>query len=386
MSRCHLNKLRKTELIFIKTKVNDSFIYFLAEPNIVFVYHIETPQYVTILDFMDGLYKCETFEINHEDDFGAFDHRESQPIEGRGYFINQDSMNEMVEEINKHIQKVRQVKDQENHLGAVHIVTSESAAGSLRFGLKKPNTVIGFSDSFSIGPLWKLDEKAGQSFRTEWLAENINYENDDYEYENKVSNTLREIEDIANHIPIYIWYGNNANEQTALRFYLYLFRDKTNEIFLVNTTELYERYNTSIEEPPIFYTSQMDSEILRTFYVSNKDNRPLADNKRRQFHREWEKLAQTKDVLRLWIDDKIQGVPESYYDPLILETLEKLHDQQGTKDFIKTGNVLGEIVDRMDVRIDIFFLEYRIRYLVYSGALGLKGIPKSMRHYSVKLR
>lgn len=72
-------------------------------------------------------------------------------------------MKQMVEEINKHIQKNRHLKGVGNQIGAVHIVNSESAAGSLRVGLERPKTVIGFPDSFSIGPLWKLDEKIGQS-------------------------------------------------------------------------------------------------------------------------------------------------------------------------------------------------------------------------------
>lgn len=190
------------------------------EPNIVFVYPIETQRYVTVSDLMNDLQKCELFEISQEDEFKTFDHRESQPIEGQGLYINQDGMNEMVEEINKHIQKVRQEKDIEHRLDAVHITSSESAAGSLRVGLEKPNTVIGFPDSFSIGPLWKLDEKVGQSFRKEWLFENINDDLGDYENDNEFSNTLREIEDIADHRPIYLWYGNNANEQIGLRFFL----------------------------------------------------------------------------------------------------------------------------------------------------------------------
>ncbi|WHY67808.1 DUF3658 domain-containing protein [Neobacillus sp. SuZ13] len=32
------------------------------------------------------------------------------------------------------------------------------------------------------------------------------------------------------------------------------------------------------------------------------------------------------------------------------------------------------------------YIEYRIRYLIYKGFLELKGIPRSMRHYRVKLR
>ncbi|MGE7694209.1 hypothetical protein ACQKNC_08805 [Lysinibacillus sp. NPDC094177] len=40
----------------------------------------------------------------------------------------------------------------------------------------------------------------------------------------------------------------------------------------------------------------------------------------------------------------------------------------------------------MDELPSVYFLECRIRFLVYSGVLALKGIPKSMGHYSVKLR
>ncbi|WP_425467619.1 hypothetical protein [Psychrobacillus soli] len=40
----------------------------------------------------------------------------------------------------------------------------------------------------------------------------------------------------------------------------------------------------------------------------------------------------------------------------------------------------------MDEFVGIFFLEYRIRYLIYTGFLELKGIPKSEWHYSVKKR
>lgn len=51
-----------------------------------------------------------------------------------------------------------------------------------------------------------------------------------------------------------------------------------------------------------------------------------------------------------------------------------------------TGTVIDETVKKMDESANVFFLEYRIRHLIYSWVLELKGIPKSMRHYSVKLR
>ena len=97
-------------------------------------------------------------------------------------------------------------------------------------------------------------------------------------------------------------------------------------------------------------------------------------------------MSQTTEVLRVWMNDEITDVPENHFDPLILQTIEKLHTEQETKDFIQTGTVLGKLLTQMGGFANIFFLECRVRHLVYSGVLALKGIPKSMRHYSVKLR
>lgn len=79
-------------------------------------------------------------------------------------------------------------------------------------------------------------------------------------------------------------------------------------------------------------------------------------------------------------------MPDHYFDPLILKTIEKLHKEQETKDFIRTGRVIGETIHQMEESVGDSYLEYRIRHLVYNGVLELKGIPKSMRHYSVKFR
>jgi hypothetical protein len=156
----------------MKTKVHHPYIYFFIEPNIVFVFKLETQNYLTLSDVVGGE-SWETFELNHGETFDLFDHKGSKPLEGRGYFINQEDINEMVEEINKYIQKYRQFHaNRGNKVGPVHIVSPEFAAGSLRVGLERPKQVIGFPDFFSIGPLWKLEEKGGQNFRNEWTLLN----------------------------------------------------------------------------------------------------------------------------------------------------------------------------------------------------------------------
>lgn len=365
-------------------KANHPFIYFFIEPNIVFVYKIETQNYITVSNLLLGSDKWEVFQLNQEDEFEMFDHRKSNsnPNEGRTFFANQDDMYLMAELINEQIQKNRPLRTS----GAIHIVSSESAAGSLRAGLEWPRTVIGFPDFLSIGPLGNLDETIDRSYRNEWLMENINFEQE-IEIPIKFSNTLREIEDIPSQVPIHVWYGNNASEQTCMRFLLYLLRDKTNDIFLINSTTLYEQYITSkVEKQPILNTSQIDSKLIKRLFETNKTNKPLSVEERIQLQTEWKALAQTKENLRTWSNGEIIGVPESHYDAQILHIIKNIHEQQGNKDFIKTGRVIEELLLQMDEFVGIFFLEYRIRHLIYTGFLELKGIPKSSWHYSVKKR
>lgn len=325
----------------------------------------------------------EVYEISNIDEFKVFNHHGKKPIEesGSSFFISINEMNKMKEEINSRIQcNFSEVECD------VHIVISELSAGSLRVALKRPKKVIGFPDSFSIGPLWRLNEKIGQSFRNQWLFENINDELNDYEYEEKFKYTLWEVENIPEYIPIYLWHGNNTEEQVGLRFILYLLKDKNNKIYLINSTETYEMVaSNKIKEEPIFHTGQIEPDYLRLIFEKAAKNNPLKEEERILFHKQWKSLSQNKEVLRLLIEGEIRAVPENYFDSMILETIDNLHKKQDNKEFVKTGDVIGEIITRMDGIVNLYFLEYRIRYLIYSGALQLKGIPKTINHYHVKL-
>jgi uncharacterized protein YqfB (UPF0267 family) len=140
------------------------------------------------------------------------------------------------------------------------------------------------------------------------------------------------------------------------------------------------------KKDPLLFTGQLEPNDIKFLFEKSLEKMPLSSENRIQFQRDWEELSQSKEVLRIWNNNDIQGVPEDLYDSLIINTIEKLHHEQEAKDFIKTSKVIGEIVAQKDEFIGDFLLEYRIRHLVYTGVLELKGIPKSMRHYSVKLR
>ncbi|MBT2729855.1 DUF1835 domain-containing protein [Bacillus sp. ISL-75] len=368
----------------MKTRDHYPYVYFFTEPNVVFVYKIEGEDYLTASE-LSQQGEWETYELRPTDEFESFNHEAHIPLVGRGYFLRQDDLNFMAGKINQLIQSQRKVSSfNYQNKGAFHLVSSAATAGALRVGLDQPKTVIGFHDFFSIGPLWKLDQKEGQDIRFEWLNEHINVEQDDFELLNNFSKTLLEIEDIPEFVPIYIWAANNGNEQTGLRFILHLLKEKDNDIVLLNTTELHHQRIDSNNEKR--YSSMLHPNQLKQLLEQASSADSLSYQERIHFQREWEGLAQSKDVLRLWENGRVTSVPEDYFDAHILKAIDDLHKEQENKDFIRTGKVIGETLHQMDELVGEFYLEYRIRQLIYSGFLELKGIPRSMRHYSVKLR
>lgn len=276
----------------------------------------------------------------------------------------------------------------EREFKAVHIVCGESPAGSLRVGLGRENKVIGFPDFFAVGPIQQLHDQAGRKRRYEWLRDHLNYPDDfiEKEYEKRFSKTLAEIDAIPDSLPIVIWTAENANEQTGARYLLFLLKEKMNDIFLINTTMAYqELFNTSEYQYFYFHTGEVHPEKLNIIYQKNLSN-PLTNEKRTRAEKEWVALSHTEGVIRIWKNNEIQAVDEDYFDELIISKAHKLHAKQEEKDFIKSGRLIGNVLGHIDNNVGDAYLEYRLRHLIHTGVFEINGIPKGMRHYSVKLK
>ena len=167
----------------------------------------------------------------------------------------------------------------------IHIVFGDSSRGTLRvalkdLGLEPKEKVIGFSEIFSIGPIWNLQDEAGRTYRYEWLRNHINLE-EDYldkeDYEESFKGTLHQINAIPEQVPIIIWNGENAHEQTGVRYALHLLRKKTNDIILINTSEAYKAYfnRPSVEYFPV-YTAGIDLEKLKVICEKSRLIKPLS--------------------------------------------------------------------------------------------------------------
>jgi hypothetical protein len=284
-------------------------------------------------------------------------------------------------------------RENEKDYKAVHIVFGDSASGSLKNTLKEmelqdEEKVIYFSDNFSIGPMWKLEEDRGLAHRHKWLMNHINFD-EEYllKYQNAFRNTLLKINAIPDHVRIMIWVGDNSDEQTALRYVLYLLKDRTNDIILMNTTTNYKNHfaKTDVEFLPI-HTGEIGSEKLRVIYERNRTIQPLSLEERKRYENEWTKLSNHKENLRVWENKNICNVDEDYYDDYIIHTAKELHIERKNKDFIKSARLIGEIIGNLNQTIGDQYFEYRLMKLVLKGVFEIEGVPKAMRFYSVKLR
>ncbi|MGG3927137.1 DUF1835 domain-containing protein [Metabacillus fastidiosus] len=169
------------------------------------------------------------------------------------------------------------INDNEKDYSTVHIVFGDSPSGSLKMVLRdmklqEREKIISFSDLFSIGPVWRLNEEIGLTKRSEWLKNHINFDEEYIDkYQDEFSNTILKIEAIPQNIRIIIWMGDNSHEQTALRYVLYLLREKTNDIILINTAANYKNqfHIPEIEYYPL-HTGEIIPEKLRVIYEKNR--------------------------------------------------------------------------------------------------------------------
>ena len=283
--------------------------------------------------------------------------------------------------------------ENEKDYEVVHIVFGDSPSGILKIVLRdmelqNREKVISFSDLFSIGPVWKLHEEIGLSNRYEWLKNHINFDEEFIDkYQVNFNNTTINIKAIPPNVPIVIWTGDNSHEQTALRYVLYLLRDKTNNITFIDTTTNYKNqfHIPEIEYFPL-HTGEIIPEKLRLIYERNRTAQPLSQEERKKFVEEWEELSTKQEVLRIWKNEEIHSVDKDYYDDYIINTVRDLHNERKNNGFMKSARVIGQVIGYLNQYIGDLYIEYRVRDLIMNGVFEIQGVPKAMRFYSVKLR
>ena len=313
--------------------------------------------------------------------------------EGKGYSEQQffldlkNTYNDLL------VYKKKQASNLQTQFHTTHLVCDDSSAGSLKVALKESDliqqeNIINMSDLFSIGPIWNLHTSEGINNRYNWLRTHISMDDEVlFTYKDHFKQNLLAIEQIPSNHKIIIWVGENAHEQTALRFMLYVLKEKTNDIVLININEAYK---THFDQSEIDFTlqhmGQISAKKLKQMYENKENGHVLTQSERKAFEQQWLQLCVGNEILRIWENNEIVSVSESYYDEYIVNTVKNFHEENKHKDFIKSARIIGEVIGHLNQYIGDRFIEYRVIRLIMNGVLDMEGVPTAMRYYSVKIK
>ncbi|PGK33973.1 hypothetical protein CN907_24275 [Bacillus anthracis] len=268
----------------------------------------------------------------------------------------------------------------------IHIAFDDSTAGCLKYMLKQEGlleeSVVSFSEFFSIGPIYQLHMNKGQLARKEWLLNNLT-SYDCYfeeEYLPRFKETLEDLHSIPNETPITIWKADNAHEHVGLCFAITQLKDKKN-IRIMNTSEA----STEIlnKTYAIRGTGELSPESLAALHRNFVDLPYLTTESRVTLENGWNHLSDQRELLRVWKENDVHSVQEDYFDQFIIECAKSIG---ADREFLKAPRVIGEALGLVEQLVGDTFLEYRLKELIKQEVFEFVGSLNEMRFYSVKLR
>ncbi|GLC89642.1 DUF1835 domain-containing protein [Lysinibacillus piscis] len=274
----------------------------------------------------------------------------------------------------------------------IHIVFGASASGSLTRALRnrkqnETEQVISFWDIFSVGPIWQLHNEKGRQFRYDWMAVHLNEESIEElaDYQQRFEQSVEQIQAIQNGEQLYIWLSNSTHEQVGLRYIIYLLKEKDIQMTVLNTALAQAKLFPVMEDSYILRsTGELTFEQLQTIFEQYQ-GQLLSMNEREILEKEWCTLSESQDTLRIWQDGHVQHVEESYYDARFIHHAKDLHQEQETKNFMKSARLIGEVLGYLDDYVGDEFLQYRLRELIKQNVFEMEGQLRAMRYYSVRL-
>lgn len=268
----------------------------------------------------------------------------------------------------------------------IHIAFDDSTAGCLKYMLEQEGlheeSVVSFSEFFSIGSIHQLHTNEGQVARKQWLVNNLTAYDSYFEeeYLPRFMETLDELHSIPNETPITIWKADNAHEHVGLCFVIAQLQDKKH-IRVMNTSEASRELLK--RDYDIRGTGELAPEDLAFIRKGFIELSHLTEENRENLEHEWNNLSNRTEFLRIWKDNVVHSVKEDYFDQFIVECAKRIG---ADKDFLKAPRVIGEALGLVEQLVGDTFLEYRLKVLIKQGVFEFEGLLEEMRFYSVKLK
>lgn len=157
--------------------------------------------------------------------------------------------------------------------------------------------------------------------------------------------------------PIRIWYSHAAYSLCGFYWLCSQLCDAENEIYVVELPEYRENTeNNTIRK----YKSwgEMPAEEFSSFLGLQRE---LSKNERRMFGQKWMELVEDNSPLRAVIGNEVIGVPESFYDFLILKSI--------TSKPVKEARLIGNILGGYQLCVGDWWYAYRIEEMIKDGRI-----------------
>jgi hypothetical protein len=281
-------------------------------------------------------------------------------------------------------------------MALLHIVFGESSAtaltGAFELDEQLKGDILYFEDDLSVGPLFILDTKDGQSARKQWWMQLAGIQPQPVaegapeapapsapvaEEEAGDQEKFRQLKALLKSEPeqeVYIWAGQNARDVCGyywLVSQLYDFSGRIHIIYLNNLPFLNEKGG-------VFYPTHLHQILAKEFLKAKKLARPVSLAEFELDGDEWSRMMNENGGIRLLEGGKkIKGEPATFYDKDLV--------QQSTAEFQKASKVVGLVTGKLKYPVMDQFLGWRLKELIKQGKLESKGELKTIKDFEVKL-
>jgi hypothetical protein len=282
---------------------------------------------------------------------------------------------------------MEQEEARRNH---IFLLFGLSEAGSMKVALSRVGRrhlirVLSFNETFSAGPLCKLDNDEGCHARELWFQERFPDQGYHLNPQHKLEAMIQTLKEIPEDKKITIWCGDNSHDQTGLRFSLSVISERKQPVHVINPIEAYEKLPGITDQFSMGLSpqslGQLPNEAVQIIIKNTENTEPLTSAKRKQYELEWQEISNTEDMLRVWANGQLMNVPETYYDEDILSLILELQKDKKEDHYVNAGLIVGTIIGQWNLFISISFIEYRFWRLISEGKLLFKGIPYAMHLY-----
>jgi len=280
-------------------------------------------------------------------------------------------------------------------MSTLHIVFGQSSATTLAAAFELDETLKGellyFDDDLSIGPLFILDTRDGQSNRRQWwqqmagvqpqaqpVAEGeqaaaepvaVEEESGDAELVKQLKARLKTEEDLQ----VWIWAGQNARDVSGYYWLVSQFYDFSGRIHIIYLNNL----PFLNDKGAVFYPTHLHQILPKEFLKARKLARPVSLAEFELDGDEWHRLMNENAGIRLLEGGKkLKGEPVAYYDKDLLQAC--------SKEFQKASKVVSQLTGKMKFPVPEQFLGWRLKELIKEEKLESRGELKTVKDFEVK--